>query len=729
MVRVEVGKNSVKYSSRGFAQDAQNAMKGNVVRGLVELITNSDDAYESGADGKIAIEVERHRGSPSVVVVKDRARGMSKATLLTAIGQIGGRTSGFEAGREVRGNLGRGAKDLAAFGKVTFESICDGRYSNLVLEPDGTFDDPVDRKATTEDRDELGVLRGNGTRVTVQVAPRFRFPLQQNLIEQLQNHFQLRDILSDPKRDVTITDSGSDDRESLRYSRPVTTELVTTDVEIEGYPGVTASVIIHRLPERGDKSSTDPCRSEGLLIKGRKAIYDNTLFSAENSPTAHWFTGSVRCAAIDDLARSYDDASETGEGHTDSNPLPIISRSRDGLEQGHPFARSLEAAVMTLLGPLIEEEEKKAAERGTVENARLRRDLDALGRDLGQLIDDDLKEMDEEGIGGTSGGDEDRSILVIPASPVLYMNEDKTLSILVKKSLGNSNVTIELDPEGVVEWLDTEIRLDDHPRKEAYWIGRIRLRPLIENEETSMRVIYADDDVDVLIQVRPEREDPDPEPPTTLEFEREVYHVSEGKRRKLRLRAPLDLVNEVGTVSVRVTSSGSGVVVLGGPVDLTFDEVQLCFVGAVVIEPRELGSVTTLTAVLETAVDECRVVVGKFEGDAPNVRIRIDPEEQGYFRANVKNEGGTTVFHILGGHKAIRRYLGPAPEYPLQDSPQARAVIAEIIAGEAARFVLERKFKTAGELDGPAFYSEHLDYMARYLPRCHQSLSVSSASD
>jgi hypothetical protein len=35
----------VKYTSRGFAQDAEQAMRGDVIRGLIELITNCDDAY------------------------------------------------------------------------------------------------------------------------------------------------------------------------------------------------------------------------------------------------------------------------------------------------------------------------------------------------------------------------------------------------------------------------------------------------------------------------------------------------------------------------------------------------------------------------------------------------------------------------------------------------------------------------------------------------------------
>src|SRR5262245_37902296 len=129
----------VSYLARAFKQDASNAMKGDIVRALIELITNSDDAYGDGAQGKIRVEVEHRRSAPWRVVVRDRAKGMRKARMAQAIGDIGTRMSGFERGARVRGNLGRGAKDLAAFGSVTFESICDGFYSAMTLEPDGSF--------------------------------------------------------------------------------------------------------------------------------------------------------------------------------------------------------------------------------------------------------------------------------------------------------------------------------------------------------------------------------------------------------------------------------------------------------------------------------------------------------------------------------------------------------------------------------------------------------------
>ena len=72
-----------EFDPRYFLQTAERAMRGDVIRGLVELITNADDSYgyleENGAkvSGEILISIERKRGSQtSTITVLDRAEGM-----------------------------------------------------------------------------------------------------------------------------------------------------------------------------------------------------------------------------------------------------------------------------------------------------------------------------------------------------------------------------------------------------------------------------------------------------------------------------------------------------------------------------------------------------------------------------------------------------------------------------------------------------------------------------
>jgi hypothetical protein len=39
------------YTGRAFRMDAQEAMGSDIVRGIIELVTNSDDAYERSGTG------------------------------------------------------------------------------------------------------------------------------------------------------------------------------------------------------------------------------------------------------------------------------------------------------------------------------------------------------------------------------------------------------------------------------------------------------------------------------------------------------------------------------------------------------------------------------------------------------------------------------------------------------------------------------------------------------
>ena len=92
-------------TTRYRRQNMTKAMRGRIERGIVELITNSDDSYrdleESGTrvSGKIRIEIDRKRGNrKSIVRVRDRAGGMTGEDMRLKLGWVGKRTSGFGLG-------------------------------------------------------------------------------------------------------------------------------------------------------------------------------------------------------------------------------------------------------------------------------------------------------------------------------------------------------------------------------------------------------------------------------------------------------------------------------------------------------------------------------------------------------------------------------------------------------------------------------------------------------
>jgi len=717
----------VSYEGRAFHQDASEAMRGDIIRALIETVTNCDDAY-GDKDGKIRIEIEHRRG-PWKVVTRDRAKGMSASRMKEAFVKLGGRTSGFESGEAVRGNLGRGAKDLAAFGTVHFESIFEERYSKLTLKATGDYIlDPNDRKVDESVRERLGIPRGNGTVVTMDVLDSIRCPQHAKLSERLSKHFQLRDILSHPRREVTLVNADKDKDKgiTLRFAYPSLPVAYQGELAIPGYPEANVVLVIYRNEERYDDPPSDDSRPAGLLVKGRRAIYENTLFRFENNAMAGWFSGRVECPYIDQLAREYDHRLDADQPQLDKNPIPIISRRRDGLRPEHPFYKALAKTVEGPLGNLIREEEKKAKESSGHESAKMRKTLDALGRDLARLIDEDLRNLEEEGLEGVGDvGSTIPPIRLIPEQAVLYMGEDKTLTVQVRADLQLTELQAEVEPEGVIAIIgNTRIPLTPHKKRPLeLLVGQIHVRPLVEDKDTLLTVMSGSNSAMALIEVRPERvtiEIPEPE---TLQFERDSYRVAYGKKKSIRILAPVEVVDKLGQ-DVQLQSSDPSVVILaGGKCLLRLDKEYEFYVGEATVEARKLGAKATITARLGSLAATCNLAVTR-DDEGPTISIKFDEDEAGKYRAEVDRDGGNICIRIKCGNPVTRRYQGASPDFPDRDRSTFKAIVAEIAADQAARMILEKKFPVAGaeRLDAARFYGEHYYYMHKYLLRCHKTL-------
>jgi hypothetical protein len=723
---IEAG--TVEYTGRAFHQDAMEAMGGDIVRGLIETITNSDDAYaalETGRVGKITVEVEHRRNQSWRVITRDRATGMSADVMIERITRLGGRTSGFEAGEDRRGNLGRGAKDLAAFGDVTFASICDGHYAELALLFSGEWELRARRRATSEDREALGILRGNGTAVRIDVRSGVRCPQHDNLKRRLATHYQLRDILSDPQRRVELVNLNDGSSQPLTSRYPDIPEVFNGVLEIEGYPGVSAELVIRRHPTRYDAGPNDSGRPNGILIKGRRAIYENTLFRFESDVHAGWFTGRVVCPHIDQLAREYDDRLGRGEEPDPMNPVPIISRRRDGLNPAHPFTAGLRAAVETPLGELVAEESARARrELGNIESSDTREALDRLERLLSRLLTEELRDIEAEELPDYGVGDAPL-LEIVPEQAFLYMGEDRTLSVVARAgdiALGDI-VEIDSDPAGVVEVLSPSVALRSHTRREDVLVGQIRLRPLIEGESTIITGRLGEREAAALVEVKAPRDDDDPviELPETLTFERPSYRIGWHRRKRIVLLAPDEVVEAEGP-RVRIDSSDPGIVVRTPGAELVRDDEVGFFRADVDVEARLLNATGVITAHLGSLNATAHVAVTRRE-EGISYRIKLVDEEYGGYRAIVEEEPDergepTKYIKIAGRHPALRPYLGD--DFGGQNTPIGRSVIAEVVADVTSRLVVTELYRLRGGTEGfdvDRFYREHYKRLLRFLPR------------
>jgi hypothetical protein len=336
-----------------------------------------------------------------------------------------------------------------------------------------------------------------------------------------------------------------------------------------------------------------------------------------------------------------------------------------------------------------------------------------------------FREIDDDGLPPELGGDVP-PLKLVPEQVVTYMGEDKTVTVQVRADLGLQEASAEVEPGGVVELVDgPAVKLSPHRRRPDLLTGQVHLRPLVPDEETLLTVYCGDHSSVALIETRPQVEVVEVEvvPPEGLEFERDSHRLTWMKTKKLRIVAPVEVVDAEGK-NIRVTSSDPGIVVRGGGTpSMEFDDEVEFYVATVEVEARTFGARATIKAELGSMSATCNAVVTRDE-ETPNLRIEFADEEAGSSRAIVVTEDGQRVMKVMGRHPAMQRYLGPAPDFLHQEHPLTQAILAEILSGEATRMVMEKKYPLgrADELDGAAMYAEHMRYMKKYLTRCHRAL-------
>ncbi len=223
----------IKAGKRAFKMLADQAIGNDLLKGLLELITNADESYArleaSGAkkDGRIEIEVARRpRKNQTIIRVIDWAEGMDEQQLEKSVGGYGEDTSG-QVGRGV---FGMGLKDtINAFGEGTITSFRDGKKYCCSLTNAEDLELVTGRSIDRSDKRDFRNTAG-GTVVEITITnPEVRIPYVDSLRQQLQTHVCLRGIMTDPDRVLVLRDLQSGRADELHYEMPDSETLVDSE--------------------------------------------------------------------------------------------------------------------------------------------------------------------------------------------------------------------------------------------------------------------------------------------------------------------------------------------------------------------------------------------------------------------------------------------------------------------------------------------------------------------
>ena len=500
----------LQYADRVALQQADQAIRKDVLRALVEIITNSNDSYsrledaDKPASGEIIIDVWRKHKN-SVIRVRDFAEGMDDVRMDKVVGTYGEATSGLKQDLHVRGMWGRGLKDaIFGLGYGYVISIRDDMFyrSSLLLKdgvPTFDLDEPI--PATEELRVKHGIPDGNGTVIEIIVSRvDIKMPQFENLRNYLQRHFELRTIMGNQSRLIILRSlAGSDkikDEHVLSYKPPKGEKVLDEKFEIEGYPASARLQLLRSSIQLSTRGEEGDYADAGLLVISQSTVISLTMLKFENDPYASFFYGSIECDYLHDLLK---------------NDEPVLTATRDGINWTLPFAKALKQAVENRIEPLVQVEREHAMQDEQMKlDKRLRKKLDKTIRELNVIASSELSERSST----PSDGKQEPPPAGLEFAPArVFVQTGQMISLMLRAKLSpriadGATVFIVSD-NSEVDVLTPKVQIKAVNDRSDIGIAKIQVEGKQVGNEATITAYLGDHKAQAVVQVRSRKETPD----------------------------------------------------------------------------------------------------------------------------------------------------------------------------------------------------------------------------
>jgi len=331
-------KEFIQFNERAYKFIRGSAIN-HIIDAIVELITNSDDAYDKGNIKNKKIHI--HLDYNGILKVIDQATGLTGVDMKECFLQVGNYTSQ----ENNRGFFSRGAKDISALGNVYFESIKNDKYSKLVLDKNAKGELLINDENVTKEIRRMLHIYENGLSVKIDLNEGISIPQPKDMLEIFSRHISLRNILNNKKCICTITFKNSNQHEfnynefTFDYSFPHGNVLLYLTYKLPSYPEAEAFFTVSKTDKQlYDNANMKYC-DWGFLITSNKVIHDITSVNSQFkfNPYMKTLFGIIHSDYINKLLLDYDKM-----GPSKLNPFPILDPSRvGGLNYDHPFLKEL----------------------------------------------------------------------------------------------------------------------------------------------------------------------------------------------------------------------------------------------------------------------------------------------------------------------------------------------------------------------------------------------------
>jgi hypothetical protein len=690
-------KGEIKRSRRAVAQDRSLAMGSDVLNAIIELVTNSDDAYqrmteESYKKHRITIDITSRFGKQEygLIQVKDNAKSMTKEQAEKRLGVEGGRNSGFEKGENTRGLLGRGAKDVVHFGPTQwylrtpngdctiFKHLYESDSINNYEVSEMAYDDPEFLKVKSE-------LKPYGTIAEIKVLKSFTVPTPKTLYKKLSQHISMQKLLED--REVRLIGRNSKGEitydETIMCHEPARRQIAKDlRISMEGYPEEEITINLYELDESvASELELDHGKYSLRIQSGRGSfqMYEEKAFS----PYLYQLSGYVDVPGINNLQREYDDRYEREENSIEENPIALIKRDRSGLEPTHPFTVALNKTLKKFLEPHIERLRNNSKGTNFI-NETSQEYSKTLGRIAGQI----LAEADEEvdGVAGSGGKLPPIGLSTIPSS--LTVEPLKKARITVRFREDPQKLLTGVQLANVKGSLDVDIKINNEQsqpfsltKKEGYFSGSFNAGERKDGEIVEVTVSYTNYDMANSIIEWTEKYVP---PIDKLSFEHDSYSLKEGVSRSIKLLFPWSLADD-SKPEITISDSSNISIIENTKFQQDYSKKgQDCAYVEIVVLGNGIGSKGKLKATLKDQTATASITVKK--SGTQDMAIIFGPNGVGAPRILFDRQESTITVNTKD--KSIKKYMATDAGI---SSPGFKGMLGELITTEISRHIMEQR--------------------------------------
>lgn len=481
----------------------------NLIDGIVELITNSDDSYgkleqrEEHVTGRIEIYVNRKKGGIcEKLVIKDSAEGMAHEKLIGAL-RFGGKTSGFGGNISGRGLWGRGLKEtIVSLGEGDIKTVNKGRLCKTKV-----WIDEINERACYDDEllNKVEVVKErNGTEVIINIKnEKIKIPEIERFIEQVSKHYALRDINNSKNRNIELTfeeltsrfkqHGPTTDKRQITFSPPQGNKVEEKIEKLIDY-GDKIKITIYESSIPLDSPRHNPFGLAGLLIKTKKAILDNQLFKFDTDPAGLYFFGEVMCYGLEERIR-------------EKKQTELLDFNRGGLNWKKDYCQVIEKIVEKILEPHILR--KKGELQQNKPASKINESAKKMFHKLSNLLNQIAKaELGEETDRPPEPPPDVFDLTIIPNIANVQKDKPRTLLIMAPFNLvkqEGKKINIESNNEYIypLSWSFDLEKSNKYP--ETIWSRYFKVATRSQEGETTITIRLGSKSVSARIKVAPPR--------------------------------------------------------------------------------------------------------------------------------------------------------------------------------------------------------------------------------